>query len=71
MNVRLREEAAGEMRCAQCGRKLTAEERYIKLEDELICASCADGLELWQILEMLDYRGVIDIFAEKGKTETV
>ena len=70
MNERLREESAGEMRCAQCGKKLTPGERYIKLEDELICASCADNLEIWQILEMLEYSGVIDIFGEKGKTET-
>ena len=69
MLERLKEETDEAVRCSICGNLIDKGENYVDIEGECICANCAENLELWQVLEMLDFSKIIDLFEEKGKTK--
>ena len=69
MLERLKEETDEAPRCDFCGCRIEKGENYILAENECICEKCAENLELWQVLEMLDFARIIDLFREQGKAK--
>lgn len=67
MFERLNEENDRRVCCCLCGRLIPEGEKYILAEHEAICGECADRLEVWQVLEMLELNSIVELFDEKGK----
>ena len=70
MSKRLRTEGAGALLCTSCGRKLERGEQYISADRDCICRNCAEKLELWQVMELLEVGRVMELFEERGTVQT-
>ena len=40
------------------------------MERDCICRECAEKLELWQVMELLEVGRVMELFEERGTVQT-
>jgi len=51
----------GSVRCKNCGVKIDEGEPYVQSDGGNICASCADEMDIFEILSLLEFDSVIEL----------
>lgn len=54
-------EGETEIRCLDCGARVECGEAYIQSENGNLCAACADEMEIFDILSLLELDSVIEL----------